>query len=77
MAVIKQGGSNPHEGQVMTTMGYRAPRPPICRVCGERREGLYTINGYGQEVCPVCAGEKNADALRQSEGEVPIYGEGD
>jgi hypothetical protein len=56
MAVIKQGGSNPYAGQVMTTMGYKANRPPLCMACGKRREGqLYTVNANGQVVCADCA----------------------
>lgn len=43
-------------GTVMTTMGWRAVRPPECAECGERREGqLYTSNPYGQFVCADCA----------------------
>lgn len=65
MAIIKQGGGNPHKGQVMTSMGLRAPRPPLCMACGQRKEDqLYTINVYGQEVCADCAGPKHAAALR-------------
>jgi hypothetical protein len=59
MAVVKQGGSNPYAGKVMTTMGYREPRPMLCKVCGERKDGLFTVNGNGQEMCSDCAGPKN------------------
>ena len=65
MAVIKQGGSNPYEGQVMTTMGYRGPRPPLCQACGHRRENQnYTIDGNGRTVCADCAPERDRDILR-------------
>lgn len=59
MAIIKQGGSNPNAGKVTTTMGLRERRPPLCMSCGQRNPGIYTINGYGQQVCPDCAGEKH------------------
>lgn len=65
MAIKKVGGGNPYAGQVMTTQGYRAPRPPLCLVCGQRKEGqIYTINGNGQQVCADCAGEKHAQVLK-------------
>ncbi|HSE46751.1 MAG TPA: hypothetical protein VLA89_15625 [Gemmatimonadales bacterium] len=64
MAVIKQGGSNPYQGKVMTTMGYKDPRPLLCFVCGQRKEGLFTINANGQQICSDCAGPKNAGALK-------------
>jgi len=55
VAIIKQGGSNPYDGQVMTTQGYKNRRPPRCQSCGGFKEGLYVQNGYGQFVCPDCA----------------------
>lgn len=63
MAVIKQGGSNPYAGKVMTTMGYKEPRPMLCYVCGQRKDGNFTVNANGQPMCPDCAGPKNAGAL--------------
>lgn len=63
MAVIKQGGSNPYKGKVMTTMGYREARAPLCMACGERKDGIYTRNGYGQEVCPDCASPNDREVL--------------
>lgn len=70
MAIIKQGGSNPHAGLVTTTMGLRGHRPPRCLVCGERREGqLYTVNANGQEVCADCASPKNRVVLAPTCGE--------
>lgn len=55
----------PNTGRVMTTMGYKEARPPLCMKCGERREGqLYTINANGQEVCADCASPKNAGLLK-------------
>ena len=75
MAIIKQGGGDPYKGKVMTTMGYREPRPPLCLVCGERKDGLYTVNGYGQQVCPDCAGEKHRVVLTGCDGENCACGE--
>lgn len=66
MAIVKQGGSNPYEGKVMTSMGYRDSRPPRCMVCGEFKDGLYTRNGYGQDVCPDCASPKDRELLTGS-----------
>lgn len=63
MAIRKEGGSNPYAGQVMTTMGYRAPRPPLCMKCGQRKDGIYTINGNGQQVCPDCASPSDREVL--------------
>lgn len=63
MAVIKQGGSNPYQGKVMTTMGYREPRPPLCMKCGGRKPGLYTVDGNGQQVCPDCASPADREIL--------------
>ena len=64
MAIIKIGGSKPNAGKVLTTMGYREPRPPLCMKCGQRKPGgLYTVNGNGQTVCPDCAGEKHRVVL--------------
>lgn len=62
--VVKVGGSNPYAGQVMTTMGYRAPGPPLCQVCGGHVEGIYTINGNGQQVGPCCQSPRDLAALR-------------
>lgn len=65
MAIKRQGGQDPNRGQVMTTMGYRAPRPPLCMRCGQRREGqLYTVNANGQEVCADCASPSSRDLLK-------------
>lgn len=64
MAILKQGGSNPYAGKVNTSMGMREPRPPLCMVCGERREGqIYTVNANGQTSCATCAGPKHAKTL--------------
>ena len=76
MAIIKQGGSDPYKGKVMTTMGYRAPRPPLCLVCGERKEGqLYTINANGQQVCADCASPKDRVVLTGCDPENCACGE--
>ena len=64
MAIVKQGGSNPYAGKVMTSMGYRESRPPLCMSCGERKEGLYTVNANGQQVCADCAGSRDKAVLR-------------
>lgn len=65
MAVIKQGGKNPYAGKVMTTRGPRDPDKRLCMACGElKADGLFTINGYGQAVCPDCASPKQARPLR-------------
>ena len=64
MAVLKQGGSNPYSGQVMTTMGYMKPRPPVCTKCRERKEQLYTRDANGQLVCADCAGSMGIGVLK-------------
>lgn len=64
MPIVRQGGSNPYAGKVMTTQGYREARPPLCMVCGQRKDGIYTINGNGQQVCPDCASPKDRKALQ-------------
>lgn len=66
MAIIKQGGGDPYKrkGQVMTTMGYRAPRAPLCMLCGEHKDGLYTVNANGQQVCPDCASPHDRAILK-------------
>ena len=56
MALVKQGGGNPNAGKVVTTMGLREPRPPVCEKCKERKNQLYTRNANGQIVCADCAG---------------------
>lgn len=63
MAVIKTGGSNPYAGKVMTSMGYRDARPMQCMQCGERVDGLFTVNANGQPVCPDCAGPNHRVVL--------------
>lgn len=63
MAILKKGGSNPYQGKVMTTLGYRDQRPMLCYVCGERKEGNFTVNANGQPTCPDCAGPNHAKAL--------------
>lgn len=64
MAIVKQGGAQSIPGQVMTTMGYRARRAPLCMKCGLRKEdGLMTINANGQEVCVDCASPKDRVVL--------------
>lgn len=63
MAIIKQGGLNPNAGSVTTSMGLRAPRPPLCWKCRERREGeLYGIDPNGQPICATCSGSKLGSA---------------
>lgn len=64
MAIVKQGGSNPYAGKVMTSMGYRDPRPPMCMQCGQRKDGLYTVNANGKEVCPDCASPRDRELLK-------------
>lgn len=63
MAVIRQGGNNPHSGQVNTTMGLYAPRSPLCEKCHERKAQLYTKNVNGQTVCADCAGSAGRGVL--------------
>ena len=64
MAVIRQGSKSPYAGKVMTTRGPRDPDKRLCMQCGEMKpDGLFTINGYGQAVCPDCAGPKHARVL--------------
>lgn len=56
MSVNRQTG-------VTTTMGLRDHRPPRCMKCGERKDGLFTVNPNGQEVCPDCAAPKHREVL--------------
>ena len=66
MPVIKQGGSNPHAGKVMTTRGFRDLSTRLCYQCGQYKpDDLFTINANGQAVCPDCAGPKSIGVLRQ------------
>lgn len=51
-------------GNVMTTMGLRASRPPLCMKCGERKDGLYTFDANGQQVCPDCASVRDRELLK-------------
>ena len=65
MAVIKQGGSNPYTGKVMTSQGYKEHRAPVCTNCRQRKEGqLYTQNANGQIVCADCSGSYGEGILR-------------
>ena len=65
MAVIKQGGSNPYSGKVMTTQGYKEHRAPVCTSCRQRKEGqLYTVNANGQTVCADCSGRYGEGVLK-------------
>lgn len=67
MAIIRQGGSNPYDGKVMTTMGYRQRRPPRCMNCNGFKEGqLYTVDVNGRTVCADCASPKDAAILVES-----------
>lgn len=63
MAVVRQGGGNPYAGQVNTSMGMSAPRPPLCEKCHTRKDGLYTKNVNGQTVCGDCAGSPGRGVL--------------
>lgn len=56
-----------HQSKVMTTQGLKERRPPRCMKCGERKDGLYTVNVNGQVVCPDCAGAKHAAVLLGSD----------
>lgn len=64
MAVIRQTGSNPYAGKVMTSNGLKDRRPPVCTKCRERREGLYTLDVNGSLVCGVCSGSMGDGILR-------------
>lgn len=68
MAVIKQGGTNPYPGQVNTTQGMKEKRPPVCPLCRERKDGLYTMNANGQIVCAACSGRFGRGVLEPEEG---------
>jgi len=64
MGVIKQGGSNPYAGKVMTTRGPKEPGKRLCYVCGQMKpDGLFTVNANGKIACPDCAGSSRG-ALR-------------
>lgn len=63
MGVLKQG-------QVETTTGLKPYRPPICIVCGERKEGeIYSRTPNGEPVCPTCAGSHQRALLESFEVE--------
>jgi len=65
MPIRKEGGSNPYVGKVMTTLGYRESRPPLCMQCGERRsDQIYTISGNGQVICADCASPQDRAILK-------------
>lgn len=65
MAVIRQGGSNPYTGKVMTTQGLKDHRAPVCTNCRQRKEGqLYTVNANGQIVCADCSGSYGIGILK-------------
>lgn len=64
MAIIRQGGGNPHSGKVMTTMGLKDMDKRLCYQCGEKKpDDLFTVNANGQVVCPQCAGTKGEGVL--------------
>lgn len=66
MAVIRQGG-NPMSGKVMTSMGLKDIRPPICNKCRERKEGqIYSRDANGNFNCEDCAGNKQKEMLKGS-----------
>lgn len=66
MAIVRQGGY-PTGQSVMTTMGLRSPRPPVCTNCRERKSGqLYTVDPNGQVVCADCSGSAGEGVLRGS-----------
>jgi len=51
MPIVTVGMEDP-EGRGVTSTNLRAARPPLCKVCGKRREDeLYTVNVYGQVCC--------------------------
>lgn len=66
MAVIKQGGGDPYKrkGQVMTTMGYREPRAPMCQGCGERKDDILVQDGNGRFLCSDCASPSDVRVMR-------------
>lgn len=72
MAVIRQGGNNPHSGKVNTTMGLYEPRPPLCEKCHERKDQLYTKNVNGQTVCADCAGSAGRGVLLPIEEDIGL-----
>lgn len=75
MAIIRQGGSDPYAGKVMTTMGIRQKRPMLCMVCGERVDGLFTINANGKPTCPNCASARDRVVLTGCDPENCACGE--
>ena len=52
-----------HNGRTMTSRGPRPVRDLLCYVCGERKPGVFTINGQGQQVCPDCSGPSSKKVL--------------
>lgn len=74
MAIIKQGGArsenSPLRGQVLTTMGLRGHRPPLCMACGQRKPNqIYTQNANGQVVCADCASPRDRELLTYCDSE--------
>jgi hypothetical protein len=53
-----------------------ARKPPLCRTCGQRNEGVVTISPYGDPICAKCAGSagepvRQPRALRGQDGATP------
>jgi hypothetical protein len=65
MAIITRGGERREDGQVMTTMGLRDRRAPLCEGCGGRHDGLYTKDSNGKWVGAECAKAADAAVLRR------------
>ena len=66
MVIIRQQGIPAREaGQVMTSRGLQAVRPPECNTCRERKAGqIYSRNPNGDFVCEDCASPKDQALLK-------------
>ena len=67
MAIIRQGGSGPATPKVMTSMGLKDQRPPVCNDCRERKYGqIYMRDAMGNFLCEDCTGTVNREMLKGS-----------
>jgi hypothetical protein len=62
--------------RIVTADTMTARKPPLCRTCGKREEGVVTISPYGDPICWKCAGNagepiRQPRALRGQDGHAP------